>query len=76
MQVCCCLLFQPILVLSILILNLQSTEHHHHNTDSFLFSIKQTDKMKFSALVSALFVALAAAACKDGEYSWYVKSIL
>ncbi|KAI3400890.1 hypothetical protein diail_1581 [Diaporthe ilicicola] len=25
--------------------------------------------MKFSALVSALFVAFAAAACKDGEYS-------
>lgn len=50
---------------------LQDTEPHHHNTDSFLF-IKQTDKMKFSALVSALFVAFAAAACKDGEYSWYV----
>lgn len=32
--------------------------------------------MKFSALVSALFVAFAAAACKDGEYSWYVKSSL
>lgn len=48
----------------------QSTSHH--NTDSFLFTIKPTDKMKFSALVSALFVAFAAAACKDGEYSWYV----
>jgi hypothetical protein len=32
--------------------------------------------MKFSALVSAVFVAVAAAACKDGTYSWYVHTEL
>lgn len=58
---------------SIFHLNLQKhREPFATCTDSFLFPIKQTDKMKFSALVSALFVALAAAACKEGAYSWYV----
>lgn len=66
------------LFLSILILilhlhpKLQDTEPSQYNTDSFLFTIKQTDKMKFSALVSTVFVAFAAAACKEGAYSWCV----
>lgn len=46
-----------------------------HASQHRFISVHQTnsDKMKFSALVSATFVALAAAACKNGEYSWYVK---